>query len=299
MMGYTLNPVSQKRWVWMAEGWLRNPALTDTIIENDQKIKQLESQLTDQLSRSAIKDFMLSRALVNELYASYKIEHENLDRSKLNAAIIQKFELDIPPFVRDFTVQDNAVTAISWEQRIVDATQVLLAMPIDKVSPKAICTLHNSVKKENDGKTWGQFRKVAVGVYDGCGTPAYIAPSPIMVQPLMEQFCQWWNNERNEIPISVASALAHLFFVIIHPFEDGNGRMTRFLAMKALYGSEVKPYAVSPNILDNLWTYYDLLQTADVGKGGDDFLPFIEFIQSAQIKGLQWSLQHIKHMQCW
>ena len=45
----------------------------------------------------------------------------------------------------------------------------------------------------------------------------------------MQQYIQWWHKSYELLPLSIGATLAHLYFVEIHPFHDGNGRMARLL----------------------------------------------------------------------
>lgn len=72
----------------------------------------------------------------------------------------------------------------------------------------------------------------------------------------MEQFIDWFNRtapgEKATLSPLVRAGIAHLYFVTIHPFEDGNGRIGRALAEKALSQSLGKPtlIALSSTISD-------------------------------------------------
>ena len=62
----------------------------------------------------------------------------------------------------------------------------------------------------------------------------YIAPSPERVDGEMQKFLTWFNAEE---PVSsiIRSAIAHFWFVSIHPFEDGNGRLARIVSSMERY----------------------------------------------------------------
>jgi Fic family protein len=57
----------------------------------------------------------------------------------------------------------------------------------------------------------------------------YRAPEPERVFPEMEKFLTWFNDQ-NSAPSLIKSAIAHLWFVCIHPFDDGNGRIGRAIS---------------------------------------------------------------------
>jgi cell filamentation protein, protein adenylyltransferase len=71
----------------------------------------------------------------------------------------------------------------------------------------------------------GQIRRHAVRI-TGSG---FIPPTPVELQPLLRQFFSWYNGNKSKMhPVELA-ALTHLRFVTIHPFTDGNGRISRLM----------------------------------------------------------------------
>lgn len=95
------------------------------------------------------------------------------------------------------------------------------------------------------------------------------APPPERVPAEMERFIRWFNDTgpggSNKILKSpVRCAIAHLYFETIHPFEDGNGRIGRVIAEKALSQGMGRPalLSLSRTIEDNRKLYYDALQRA-------------------------------------
>ena len=89
----------------------------------------------------------------------------------------------------------------------------------------------------------------------------YIAPSPDRVEGEMERFLAWFDSEE---PVSsvIRSAVAHFWFVSIHPFEDGNGRLARILSdMQLARGekSDYRFYNISSQINKDKNHYYDIL----------------------------------------
>lgn len=91
------------------------------------------------------------------------------------------------------------------------------------------------------------------------------APSSSRVPDEMQGFIRWFNSSRNQIPHGpVRSALAHLYFESIYPFEDGNGRIGRALSEKALSEGLGRPVLLSLSraIEANRDAYYDALKQA-------------------------------------
>ncbi|MDO4511084.1 MAG: Fic family protein [Bacteroidales bacterium] len=97
----------------------------------------------------------------------------------------------------------------------------------------------------------------------------YIAPSPERVEGEMEKFLAWFNSSEN-VSYIIRSAVAHVWFVSIHPFEDGNGRLARILSDMMLARadqSEFRFYNISSQINKNKSRYYDLLERTQRGDG--------------------------------
>lgn len=97
----------------------------------------------------------------------------------------------------------------------------------------------------------------------------YVAPSPERVDEEMAHFLDWFNNHDN-INSVIRSAIAHFWFVSIHPFEDGNGRLARILSDMLLARadkSEFRFYNISSQINKDKKCYYDILEKAQHGDG--------------------------------
>ena len=97
----------------------------------------------------------------------------------------------------------------------------------------------------------------------------YIAPSPDRVEEEMQKFLTWFDGEE---PVNsvIRSAIAHFWFVSIHPFEDGNGRLARILSDMLLARgekSEYRFYNVSSQINKDKNHYYDILERMQHGDG--------------------------------
>ena len=97
----------------------------------------------------------------------------------------------------------------------------------------------------------------------------YIAPSPDRVEEEMQKFLTWFDNQ-DSVSSVIRSAIAHFWFVSIHPFEDGNGRLARILSDMLLARgekSEFRFYNVSSQINKDKNHYYDILERMQHGDG--------------------------------
>jgi Fic family protein len=105
----------------------------------------------------------------------------------------------------------------------------------------------------------------------------YEAPVAGRLDAEMKSFLDWFNAAVDTDPV-LKAALAHLWFVTIHPFADGNGRIARAIADMALARSEDSPqrfYSMSAQIQQERNDYYDILETTQ--NGDLEITPWLEW----------------------
>ena len=152
-----------------------------------------------------------------------------------------------------------------------------------------ILLLHKKVKND-DQDDFGILRKHSESVYgqdlNGKLFAVYDAPPEYIVPELMQKYIKWWNISLTKLPKSAGSILAHLFFVTIHPFRDGNGRIARILADKYLSirtNQVLRTYSISYEIEKNKTNYYMALESITEEDGMSTFLDFMLSIYSNAI----------------
>lgn len=97
----------------------------------------------------------------------------------------------------------------------------------------------------------------------------YEALKPVLVKPEMDKFLDWFNNDNTLDPV-LKAAIAHFWFIIIHPFDDGNGRIGRAITDMLLArseGSGERFYSMSSQILTERKRYYEVLQSVQYSSG--------------------------------
>ena len=95
----------------------------------------------------------------------------------------------------------------------------------------------------------------------------YEAPPSHLIPPMMDELISWVNSPNNIDPM-LKAAVAHLWFVTLHPFDDGNGRITRTLTDMLISRADGLPhryYSLSAAILTDRKTYYDMLEKTQHG----------------------------------
>ena len=118
----------------------------------------------------------------------------------------------------------------------------------------------------------GQYRKGEMQVVSGAMRKEkvhYKAVKPELVKTEMDKFLDWFNNDNRLDPV-LKAAIAHFWFIIIHPFDDGNGRIGRAITDMLLAraeGSGERYYSMSSQILTERKRYYEVLQKVQHSSG--------------------------------
>lgn len=110
------------------------------------------------------------------------------------------------------------------------------------------------------------------------------APPADKIKKEMEQFLNWFNN-RNEIDPLIKAAIAHYWFVTIHPFEDGNGRIARAIADMQLARADKTSqrfYSMSAQIQKERSDYYKILEKTS--KGNLDITPWLTWFLNCLLR---------------
>lgn len=113
-----------------------------------------------------------------------------------------------------------------------DALEYIRRQSLKPFSHEMICELHKLLVRNTHKKkpiTVGTYRKGPIYVVDGEGQVVYEGPPASRVMAMMGSYVQWLNSATEIHPL-IKAALVHLYFVHVHPFDDGNGRSARALS---------------------------------------------------------------------
>ncbi|MDE1464915.1 Fic family protein [Spartinivicinus poritis] len=120
-------------------------------------------------------------------------------------------------------------------------------------------------------------------------------PRDRLEQQLME-FINWFNQSRNDTTVAplLRAGVCHFWFVTLHPFDDGNGRLTRALTDLALAQADaqsIRLYAMSVAILDKRNSYYTILETCQ--RGNLNITPWLKWFLDTLEETLQAAMDKI------
>lgn len=219
--------------------------------------------------------------LTQEIIKSTEIEGEMLDRAQVRSSIARRLGLDISGLVYSDRHVDGMVDLM------IDATR-----NFDKdLSKERLFSWHAALFPTGQSGMYkirvGQWRDDSTGPMQvvsgalGKEKVHFQAPPAHLIEHEMRIFLDWFNMEQNTDMV-LKAAIAHLWFVTIHPFEDGNGRISRALSDMLLARSDEQSYrfySMSAQIRKERNSYYDILEKTQ--KGSADITQWLEWFLNA------------------
>ena len=124
---------------------------------------------------------------------------------------------------------DESRSAVACYARAMDHVGVMALDPVFEWSDRAILDLHFDACYFQRDKSPGHWRTGPIGVTAPDGSLAYEAPEATQVVPLMKEVVKWLRAGERDEHVVVRAAMAHLHVVSVHPFRDGNGRISRIV----------------------------------------------------------------------
>ncbi|USD67719.1 Fic family protein [Vibrio sp. SCSIO 43136] len=264
-------------WVWQQQEWphftwdknVIEPLVRETRLNQGVLLGKMTSQPTDQ------KQSMLDTLLANIVHSS-AIEGEKLNAFSVRSSLANKLGVcEERPFPT--TDQTDGLAEI-----MLDAVENLESpLTLDRI-------LHWHKRLFPEGYTMfnpvigGQLRgnepmQVVSGRIDR-PTVHFEAPSRDVLDRELQTLVEWFNASQSDVSLDplLRAAITHLWFITLHPLDDGNGRITRLLTDLALAQAEqqsVRFYAMSVGILANRKAYYEILEQTQ--KGGLDITQWL------------------------
>ena len=206
--------------------------------------------------------------LTEDVLKSSEIEGEKLDRDQVRSSIARRLGLDIGGLVPS----DRNVEGVV--EMMLDATQrysePLTGRRLFAWHAALFPTGHSGMSKIRVG-AWRDDAKGPMQVVSGpIGRERvhYQAPAADRVRDEMKKFVDWFEKDRST-NLVLKAGVAHLWFVTIHPFDDGNGRIARAIADMVLARSEKTSqrfYSMSAQIRAERKAYYEILEATQKGE---------------------------------
>lgn len=215
--------------------------------------------------------------LTEEVVKTSAIEGEQLNRESVRSSVARRLGLPIAGLPPTNRYVDGLVEVL------LEATQnydkPLTSARLKCWQAGLFPTGYSGLSRIRVGKWRGTSEPMQV-VSDAISREKihYEAPPGDRVEAEMKRFLSWWGKTRGKEDGLLRSGLAHFYFVTVHPFEDGNGRIARVLTEMALAQDEklsTRYYSLSSQIMEERDDYYHVLEICQKERG--DVTPWLEW----------------------
>ena len=232
------------------------------------KVRHLQGKLLGQMSALGFseKEETVLSTLTLDVLKSSEIEGEKLNYEQVRSSIARRLGIEYAGMV----YSDRNVEGVV--EMMLDATQNYNQfLDEDRLFGwhAALFPLGRSgmYKIESGCYRTGEMQVVSGPL--GKEKVYFQAPSPSVVKPEMDVFLNWFNSD-TQIDLVLKAAIAHFWFIVIHPFDDGNGRIARTISDLLLAradDSSQRFYSLSSQILVERTVYYETLQKVQHSNG--------------------------------
>jgi len=205
--------------------------------------------------------------LTSEILKSTEIEGEFLDREQVRSSIARRLGLDISGLVYSDRNVDGIVDLMLDATRNYDKelTRQRLFSWHSSLFPAGMSGMYKIITGNWRDDSTGPMQVVSGAL--GKEKVHFQAPPATQLEYEMRLFFDWFNLQQN-VDLVLKAAIAHLWFVTLHPFEDGNGRISRALSDMLLARSDEQSfrfYSMSAQIRKERNSYYDILEKTQQG----------------------------------
>ena len=243
----------------------------------------------------SLRSEALLQTLTLDIVKSSEIEGEILDQNQVRSSIARRLGMKIGGLVASDRHVDGVV------EMMLDATQNF-NKPLTKdrlfgwhavLFPAGRSGMHKIAVGAWRDDSHGPMRVVSGSIGREC--VHFEAPDAGRLGGEMKDFLTWLNGSADLDPV-LKAGIAHLWFVTLHPFEDGNGRIARAITDMLLAradGSRERFYSMSLQIRQERNMYYDILEKtqeyAGSSKAGIDITPWLEWFLACLDRALDRS----------
>lgn len=232
------------------------------------KVRYLQGKILGQMGSLGftIKEEALFSTLTIDVIKSSEIEGKTLNYEQVRSSIARRLGMEYAGMVHTDRDVDGVV------EMMLNATQNYK----EQLNEERLFGWHAALFPAG----WSGMHRIDTGCYRkgemqvvsgpmGKEKIHYQAPSPARVNQEMDLFLNWFNGEF-KVDAVLKAAIAHFWFIIIHPFDDGNGRIARALSDMLLARSEESSqrfYSLSNQIHKEKRGYYGILQKVQHSSG--------------------------------
>jgi Fic family protein len=276
-----------------------HPNWTDFQWDNDRilpllgRVRHLQGRLLGQMENLgfSLQEEAVLTTLTLDVLKSSEIEGEILNYDQVRSSIARRLGIEYAGMVYAARNVEGVV------EMMLDATQRYS----EPLTDERLFGWHNALFPSGFSGAYkievAKYRTGEMQVVSGAMGKEkvhYEAPVPERVKEEMDKFLAWFNADSIIDPV-IKAAIAHFWFVAIHPFDDGNGRITRAITDMQLArgdGSPQRFYSMSNQILTERKQYYEVLEKTQ--RGGGDITAWFEWFLTCLERALSNSEDVLK-----
>jgi len=258
-----------KKYIYDKAGWTEMKIDTNQLLEPLNSFYHAQGLLFGKLDALGfdVQNELLINAISDEVVTSSEIEGEILDRSDVRSSVARRLGLEIAGLENTYASHYTEGVV----EMVLDATRNYYNITAERLFGWH-CALFPTGRSGFNKITVGAYRTSKMEIVSGPSGKErvhYIAPKPERVPHDMDVLLNWLETY-NDIDPYIKSAVAHLWFESIHPFDDGNGRIGRAISDHLLARAEKsinRYYSLSSQLLKERKSYYNELEVAQKYSG--------------------------------
>ncbi|OGS20812.1 MAG: cell filamentation protein Fic [Elusimicrobia bacterium RIFOXYA2_FULL_40_6] len=268
------------KYIWQTPNWFDFKYNSKILIEPLSRARNAQGKLLGKISSLNIGQETEAQAevLVEEALRTAEIEGMALNRVAVRSSVAVRLGLPHGLSIKDRNA-DSLVEVLLDAIRNND--KPLTSGRLNGWQAALFPTGYSGLRKIKTGTLRGVEPMKVVSGPVGKEKIHFEAPPKEQAKKELQLFIDWWNNSLGSMDGVLRAATAHLRFITIHPFEDGNGRIARALTDMALAQDEklkVRFYSISSQIMKNREEYYDMLEN----------------VQNCRVDSTKWFLWFLK-----
>jgi len=279
------------KWIWESANF---PNFTYTNINLETIIYKFgQLNMIEEFMNTEDSSELLINLLSDDALATSAIEGEILQRSSVRSSVNKILKLGLKDDY-SYTVQSDSLIEVLVDaknnDKILDKKRLFswhkALFPMGNTGLREITLGSYRTNPEDMQIVSGSWEKEKIH---------YIAPPSKGIDKLMDNFLEWLNND-DESNMIYKAIVAHLYFVLIHPFDDGNGRIARAITDYILAKSKftnAKFYSVSTMIYQKRKEYYTILDKSCI-KTNQDISIWISWFIRLLEESIDNALQNVK-----
>ncbi len=239
-------------WIWQQPDWPHFQWQDAVLLPRLRHLQQQRGLLLGRASLHSDSETQTLDTLLSNILSSSAIEEERVNVQSVRSSLARRL-------------------GVTEEQPypVSDRSEGLAAMMLDAINnrsqpltPERLCQWHRwlfpadewTVQRLSVGTLRGSEPMQVISGRIDRPTVHFEAPPRQGLEPQLAQFIEWFNSSQHDVMLDplLRAAICHLWFVTLHPFDDGNGRITRALTDLALAQADsqsIRLYAMSPAIL--------------------------------------------------